>query len=65
MACTRELVSGGIAEDALLEVLSSDQRRAGALLPLVTALRQRIGEDVRMPSEVLEVSADIRDYLDQ
>ena len=65
VTCTRDLVSGGITEDAVLEVLSSDPRRSDALLPLVTALRQRIGEDVRVPREVLEVSADIRDYLDQ
>lgn len=65
VTCTRELVSGGVTERAILEVLSSDQQRSDALLPLVTAFRQRIGEDVRVPSEVLEVSADIRAYLDQ
>ena len=65
VTCTRDLVAGGITARAILEVLSSDRQRSDALLPLVTALRQRIGEDVRVPSEVLEVSADIRDYLDQ
>ena len=65
MPSTRDLASVGITEDAVLEVLSSDRQRSDALLPLVTALRQRVGKDVRVSSEVLEVSAGIRAYLDQ
>lgn len=54
-----DLVSTGAPEGGLLEVLSADAEKAAALAPLVVALRQRAGEAVRAPAEVLEVAADI------
>ncbi len=54
-----DLVSTGAPERDLLEILSADAERAARLAPLVVALRQRAGEAVRAPPEVLEVAADI------
>ena len=58
-----ELVGANVAEHDVEEILSSNPEQAGALAPLVTALRQRIGKDVRAPKEVVEVAADIHEYL--
>ena len=41
------------------KVLAADAAKAAGLAPLLTALRQRAGEVVRAPPEVLEVAADI------
>ena len=55
-----ELVAAGASERALVEILSSDKANSGALAPLIIALRQRTGEEVRAPAEMLEVAADVR-----
>lgn len=60
-----ELVLTGASERDLLEVLSGDAENAAALSPLVVALRQRVGEAVRAPPEVLEVAADIRRRIEE
>ena len=52
-----ELIANGVSERDLVEVLS--RANAVALAPLVVALRQRTGEVVRAPVEVLEVARDI------
>ena len=57
-------VAAGASERDLVEILSSDREKAGALQPLVVALRQRTGEAVRAPGEVLEVAADIREQIE-
>lgn len=57
------IVAGASARD-LVEILSSDKARSETLLPLVVALRQRNGEVVRAPAEVLEVAADIRKRIE-
>ena len=57
-------VAAGAPERDLVEILSSDREKAGALQPLVVALRQRTGEAVRAPGEVLEVAADIRERIE-
>ena len=54
-----DLIADGASERELLEILSSDKEKADALAPLIVALRQRTGEDVRAPVEVLEVASDI------
>ena len=61
--CVRELVAYGIAERAIGQVLLDDREKSDTLVPLVTALRLRIGEEVRAPKEVLEVAADVCKYL--
>ena len=55
-----DLIAAGASEHGLVEILSSNGVKSDALTPLVVALRQRIGEKVRAPEEVLEVAADIR-----
>ena len=57
-------VAAGASERDLVEVLSSDREKADTLRPLVVALRQRAGEAVRAPGEVLEVAADIRERIE-
>ena len=59
-----ELIAAGASERALVEILSSDGAKAGALAPLVIALRQRTGEVVRAPTEFLEVAADIPEFIE-
>ena len=59
------LIASGISERGLLEILSEDDEKADALAPLVIALRQRAGESVRAPAEVLEVAADIREQIEE
>ncbi len=57
-----ELIANGVSERNLVEVLS--RANAVALAPLVVALRQRAGEVVRAPVEVLEVAADINKRIE-
>ena len=59
------LVAVGAREDQLAEVLAGDRKKSRSIAPLVTALRERRGESVRAPAEVLEVAADIRRALDE
>ena len=60
-----DLIVAGASEHDLVEILSSDKAKSDALLPLVVALRQRIGEKVRAPAEVLEVAADIHKRIEE
>ena len=59
-----ELIAAGASERALVEILSSDGAKSGALAPLIIALRQRTGEVVRAPAELLEVAADVRELIE-
>ena len=54
-----DLVAAGVPTHDMLEILTSDEAKSGALAPLIVALRQRAGETVRAPAEVIEVAADI------
>ena len=62
--CVSILVSGGGLDSQIVDTLSSDPQKSVALEPLIVALRQRAGEEVRAPMEVLEVAADIRRQID-
>ena len=64
LACIPELIAAGTSERELLDILSSDRKKADTVIPLVVALRQRAGETVRAPAEVLEVAADIGKQID-
>ena len=64
LAGVPDWVAAGASERDLGEILSSDREKAGALQPLIIALRQRTGEAVRAPGEVLEVAADIRERIE-
>ena len=59
------LIAVGESECDLVEVLSSDSSKARTLAPLIAALRERCGEAVRAPAEVLEVAADIRKRIEE
>ena len=59
------LIATGALERDLVDILSSDRRKSDALEPLVVALRQRIGETVRAPVEVLEIAQDIRQRIEE
>ena len=59
-----DLIANGASAHDLVEILSSDRKKSGALVPLVVALRQHVGEAVRAPAEVLEVAADIRERIE-
>ena len=65
MWCVIDLIASGVSERVLVEILSEDGEKEGALMPLIIALLQRTGEDVRAPAEVLEVAADIRELIEE
>ncbi len=54
------LVAVGAREDELTVVLAGNKAKSRDIAPLVVALRERAGESVCAPEEVLEVAADIR-----
>ena len=60
-----ELIGCGLAEGDLLEILTSDPHKRAVMAPIIAALRQRIGESVRVPVEVLEVAQDLVTHLDE
>lgn len=57
-------IAAGASEREVAKILSGDPTKAGALRPLIVALRQRSGESVRAPTEVLKVAADIRNRIE-
>ena len=58
-----EAIAQGVHPSDMVQALSRDPRKASALLPLVVALRQLVGERVRAPAEVMEVAADILELV--
>ena len=60
-----DLIASGVSKRDFVEILSEDGEKEGALMPLIVALLQRMGEDVRAPAEVLEVAADIRERIEE
>ena len=58
-----DLVAVGAPVPDVVDILTSDESRSEALLPLVVALRQHAGEKTRAPFEVLEVASDIGDRI--
>ena len=58
-------VAAGASERELAETLSGYRTKARVLGPLIVALRQRAGEPVRAPTEVLQVAADIRKTMEE
>ena len=57
------LIALGTNSGDVVRVLSSNPRLATALQPLVVALQLQAGEAVRAPVEVMEVAADIRNFI--
>ena len=59
------LIAVGASEHDLIEILSNDETKSDALMPLIIALRQRMGLEVRAPTEMLEVAEDIRKQIEK
>ena len=57
------LAGMGATASELIEIVSSDRERADSLTPLVVALRLLDGQQVRAPTEVLEVASDVRERI--
>ena len=53
------LLAAGVRESEIIAILSSEPHKASILSPLIIALRQRAGETIRAPAEILEVAADV------
>ena len=60
-----QLIGCGFAERDLIEVLSSDPEKRTLAEPIIAVLRQRIGEEVRIPAEVRECAMDMAEHVDQ
>ena len=58
-----ELIAHGAPLGDMIQVLSCEPRTAATLYPLVLALRQLAGEEVRAPAEVMEVATDLRRFM--
>ena len=58
-----DLIANGASEHDLVDILLS-RRKSDALEPLIVALRQRTGEVIRVPVEVLEVARDINKRIE-
>ena len=58
-----DLIANGASEHDLVDILLSKDK-SDALEPLIVALRQRTGEVVRAPVEVLEVARDINKRIE-
>ncbi len=59
-----DLAACGAPAQAVVKILEGDKAKSGELAPLVAALRQLAGEDVRASTEVLEVAADVREFIE-
>ena len=59
------LIAVGASEHDLVDILCNDETKSGALTPLIIALRQRMGVEVRAPTEMLEVAEDIRKQIEE
>lgn len=57
------LLSAGVPESEIVAIMRAEPEKATVFEPLVIALRQRAGEAVRAPAEVLEVAADVRQRI--
>ena len=64
LMCLFDLITAGVPEQDLISLLSSDPDKSNAFGPFLVALRQRAGEDVRAPAEVLAVAVDIREKIE-
>ena len=58
------LVVFGVPAHAVVEILERDKAKSDEFTPLVVALRQLAGDEVRASPEVLEVAADVRKCIE-
>ena len=54
------LVAVGATQDELVDILAAEPAASESLAPLIVALRQAIGQEVRAPAQILAVATDIR-----
>ena len=59
------LIAVGASEHDLVDILCNDEAKSDALTPLIIALHQRMGVEVRAPTEMLEVAEDIRKQIEK
>ncbi len=59
-----DLGGAGLPAPAILEIMAGDKAKSDEFAPLVVALRQLGGEEVRASPEVLEVAADVRQRIE-
>ena len=59
-----DLVAFGAPAQAVIEILEGDKAKSDEFAPLVVALRQLAGGAVRASTEVLEVAADVREFIE-
>ena len=64
-SCVSNFVSKEADERSILQILTREKERATSLLPLIVALRCRLGEDVQAPAEVHEVAKDLMRHIDE
>ena len=62
---TLNLTAVGAPERELLDVLARDRAKTATLAPLMAALRERLGEGVRVPEEVRSVASDVRRQMEE
>ena len=62
---TLNLIAVGAPERELLDVLARDRAKTATLAPLMAALRERLGEGVRVPEEVRSVASDVRRQMEE
>lgn len=53
------MISKGISEKHIVDILFNDEDRSDCLLPLIAALVERTGEVTRYPPEVTEIAVDL------
>ena len=61
---TVDAVARGVPEKVFLTAFESDRIRLNQIVPLVVALKQRVGEVVREPFEVIAVAGGIQKIID-
>ena len=59
-----DLVGSGVPAHEIVEILAEDKAKSDQFAPLVVALRQLAGDEVRASTEVLEVAADVRERIE-
>ena len=63
LSCLANLITAEADEKRIIQILTCDEAKAASFLPLVVALRRRLGEEVRAPAEVHQVASDLMRYL--
>ena len=61
---TVDAVARGVPEKVFLTAFESDRIRLNQIVPLVVALKQRVGEAVREPAEIVEIAERIQKIIE-